>query len=145
MRENTARRGFSLIELLIVIIIIGVLSAISVSLLSGSVRRAKRSEAIATLGAIRAAERQYYSENNSYTNASGSGGFFPMNRYLSRESANGRYYRPECYSATISSPIAYNISCNSQRFRPLGCFGIRCEDYTNITMNESGFITTNEF
>lgn len=52
-RKNTGVKGFSLVELMIVIVIIGVLAAIAVPVYSNNVIMAKRSEADAGLGSIR--------------------------------------------------------------------------------------------
>ena len=46
-------KGFSLVELMIVIVIIGVLAAIAVPIYSNNVQKAKRCEADAALGSIR--------------------------------------------------------------------------------------------
>jgi len=55
--------GFSLVELMIVIVIIGVLAAIAVPIYSSSVQKAKRSEADAALGSIRKELQAYYGEH----------------------------------------------------------------------------------
>ena len=60
------RRGFTLIELIIVIIIIGVLASIAAPMMQAITLKAKNSEAIAALGAIRTAVKEYRVEYGAY-------------------------------------------------------------------------------
>lgn len=53
------RKGFSLIELLIVIAIIGILVGVGVPLYKSSIRKANEAAAVSTLSAIRIAEAKY--------------------------------------------------------------------------------------
>ncbi|MBT7093621.1 MAG: prepilin-type N-terminal cleavage/methylation domain-containing protein, partial [Bacteroidetes bacterium] len=62
MKRNS---GFSLVELMIVIVIIGVLAAVAVPIYSNNVMKAKMSEADAALGSIRTQLRVYYGENGT--------------------------------------------------------------------------------
>lgn len=55
--------GFSLAELMIVIVIIGVLAAIAVPIYSSNVQRAKQAEADVALGTIRKELQAYYGEH----------------------------------------------------------------------------------
>ena len=56
------RKGFTLIELMVVILIVGILAAASIPLMRGRVDSAKWSEANATAGTIRSAVRVYFAE-----------------------------------------------------------------------------------
>jgi len=57
-----SRKGFTMIELMVVIIIVGILAAVAVPLMRGNVDQAKWSEAAAAAGAIRSANRAYFAE-----------------------------------------------------------------------------------
>ncbi|MBL7151162.1 MAG: prepilin-type N-terminal cleavage/methylation domain-containing protein [Candidatus Omnitrophica bacterium] len=60
------RKGFTLLELLIVIIIIGLLASIGIVQYGRAVANAKNAEAKMTLGEMRKAAMGYYSLNASY-------------------------------------------------------------------------------
>ena len=65
-QQNKSILGFSLIELLVVISIIGVLSAVLVANFMGMRERARDAQKIQDLGAIKNALRLYYNDNQSY-------------------------------------------------------------------------------
>lgn len=58
--------GFSLVELMIVVAIIGVISSIALPNMQMHARRAKRSEAFVNLAGIFTAQKVYYTEQGSY-------------------------------------------------------------------------------
>ena len=60
------RKGFTLVELAVVIVIIGVLAAFGVPRFLKSVERSKASEAFAYLSAIRASQERYVSKEGVY-------------------------------------------------------------------------------
>ncbi|MBI3312390.1 MAG: prepilin-type N-terminal cleavage/methylation domain-containing protein [Candidatus Omnitrophica bacterium] len=61
------QKGFTLLELLMVVIIIGVLAAIAVPQYLKTREKARMSEALSVLGQIRSAEARYYAERSTYT------------------------------------------------------------------------------
>ena len=58
--------GFTLIEVLLVVAILGILAAIAVPMYLGQRTKAMQSEATANLQALRLLEEQYYAENACY-------------------------------------------------------------------------------
>lgn len=87
-------KGFTLVELVIVILIIAILAAVSVPIYKSYVRRSMASEGRALVGAVANAERIYFSSNSSFFAVS-SAGFDStldidarMNRYFTQFSVS---------------------------------------------------------
>ncbi len=64
---NESRRGFTLVELAVVIVIIGVLAAFGVPQFLKSVERSKAAEAFNYLAAVRSAQERYVAMDGVYT------------------------------------------------------------------------------
>lgn len=62
-----ARRGFTVVELMFVVAVLGVLSAVAILKFNGYVMDSKRTEAYFGLASVRGAERLYYLNENRYT------------------------------------------------------------------------------
>ncbi len=71
------RAAFTLIEMMIVVAIIGILSAIAVPLLSTYQLRSKSTEAKTNLSAIRVVEEAHFSENGEYLAANAEPALIP--------------------------------------------------------------------
>jgi len=65
--RTSSEKGFTLIELMIVVAIIGILAAIAIPNFMNYQCKAKQSEAKVNLGNIRTAEEAYYAEYDNYT------------------------------------------------------------------------------
>jgi prepilin-type N-terminal cleavage/methylation domain-containing protein len=66
------RKGFSLIEMLVAIVVIGVLTAIALPVYSKYVARSRQADAKVQLVAIRQAQEIYKFQYGTYTSATGS-------------------------------------------------------------------------
>ncbi len=63
---NKKEKGFTLIELMIVVAIIGILAAIAIPQFSAFKQKAQNAKAISDLGSITTAEEVKYNEDNTY-------------------------------------------------------------------------------
>jgi len=77
------QRGFTLVELMIVVAIIGILAAIAIPNFIKFQARSKQSEAKTNLKALFQAEKSYFSERDTFSSALNQFGFIPErgNRY----------------------------------------------------------------
>lgn len=71
---NTAQKGFTLIELMIVIAIIGILAAIALPAYQDYTKRARVGEALSLAGGAKTAVTEYYSSNNDWPATNGDAG-----------------------------------------------------------------------
>jgi type IV pilus assembly protein PilA len=66
MKRMTIKKGFTLVELAVVIVIIGVLAAFAVPRFRASVERSKAAEAFNYLSSIQAAQERYHAKQGTY-------------------------------------------------------------------------------
>ena len=109
MRIN--KSGFTLIELIIVIVIIGILASIAAPMMGGVKARAICAEAVTTLGTLRTSLRQYYVEYNAYPEELGPVYIVPSDfPGIDVYKIGGVYFGYSCYflrGDDISNPRIY--------------------------------------
>lgn len=113
--KHNVQKGFTLIELMIVVAIIGILAALAIPAYSDYTIRAKVSEAASLSGAIKAASEIYWSENQEL--ATGAAG------------TNSGY---------TSLGVASNFSGNYAESVKLGTGGVITIVITNINTSING-------
>lgn len=108
--------GFTLVEMLIVMVVIGILATVAIPMYQLVPERSKATEGDAALGAIRSAMRVYYGEHGTYVNPSFvDGGAVTAGGILSVSDTDlaGRYFSTECYTFD-GAPAAntFTIECD---------------------------------
>jgi len=111
----TDNRGFTLIELMIVVIVVGILAAVAIPMYRSNTEDAIATEAAAALGTIRSALRNYNAEHVTYVNPSfvdgasvTASGILEVNN----TDLNGRYFSSECYTFEGDTTVnSYTIKC----------------------------------
>lgn len=95
--QRASRRGFTLIEMLTVVIIVGVLATLAVYGVRRYILSSKTSEAISMMASIKSAEEAFKGETFVYLNVSGDfgdGSFYPSNQATHPASKYGKMSWP---------------------------------------------------
>lgn len=107
-----SQNGFTLIELMIVVAIIGILSAIALPAYNNYVARGKITEAHSLLADYRIKLEQYYQDNRNYGTAGGNcGPTLPTSKYFAFSCLAGN--PAQTYTATASSQVGQGLGNNA--------------------------------
>ena len=104
--EMSYKKGFTLVELMVVILIVGILAAVAIPLMQGRIDKAKWSEANAAAGTIRTAVRAYAAETSVGTAQTLCVGKTcddsDVQAALGFDTTDldGTYFEPDCYEIT---------------------------------------------
>lgn len=120
-------KGFTLIELMVTVAILGIIAAIAVPAYSHYVVRSKLSEVGAALSDARLRQEQYYADNRNYGTATGACGAVP---------ANGQYFTIACLVGATNQ--TYTITATSMAGAGLGAAG----DYVYTITGDGAKATT---
>ncbi|HNS48762.1 MAG TPA: prepilin-type N-terminal cleavage/methylation domain-containing protein [bacterium] len=108
MKKNCRnQKGFTMIELMIVVIIVAILAAAAVPLYRANIRRAIKAEAEATLGSIRTAERIYKAQHDTYTDATSA----EVESMLGVQVLDPQYFDADCYQVVNATATAFEAQC----------------------------------
>lgn len=66
IRSSAHERGFTLIELMIVVVIVGILGAVAIPYYGNYVTRARLADAYSGLGTVQTAAEEFWSNNHTY-------------------------------------------------------------------------------
>jgi type IV pilus assembly protein PilA len=127
--NRQVRKGFTLVELAVVIVIIGVLAAFGVPRFLKSVERSKAAEAFAYLSAVRASQERFHAQNGTYaTNLTN----------LDIMNSTPKYFSVGSVQPGSTGSLQDSWSLTMTRTGPSAGYGA----YT-VTFTEEGFDTTN--
>jgi type IV pilus assembly protein PilA len=113
---NDMRRGFTLIELMIAVAIVGILSAIAIPNFAKFQARSKQTEARVNLKAMFTAQKAFAAERDRFSNLVSEIGFAPErnNRYAY---FTGQAGTKETRSAALAVPLPDNTAVEFDSFR----------------------------
>ena len=126
--EVGTRKGFTLVELAVVIVIIGVLAAFGVPRFLKSVERSKAAEAFQYLAAVRAAEERYIAKEGVYTSDA---------TQLDITQQNPKYFTVTSFTQTADSTGNPSWTMTLTRIEGSSSYGA----YT-VIFNQDGYSTS---
>ena len=116
------KTGFTLIELMVVILIVGILASVAIPIMRGRIDQAKWSEANASAGSIRTAVRAYIAEKGPTYDYSGLIGTLDTQSIyqalgFSSNDLDGKYFNQGDYQVTSVSadPPTCGVSVTSTK------------------------------
>jgi len=108
--------GFSLVELMIVIVIIGVLAGAAVPIYQHNMEVAKRAEAVAGIGTIRKQLRMHYGSAASYPISDKYRKVIGQDwNDIKSGELTGKYFKDNNYRYRSYDGIEYRIKCNKNK------------------------------
>ena len=126
------RKGFTLVELMVVILIVAILAAIAIPIMRGRIDAAKWSEGKAIMGTIATAIRAYIAEKNE--NLANFDDITAAVLGFAPGDLSGTYFNDADFSWTGS----YDVATNTLQFNIVAQAGTGISSPTSVTLDETG-------
>ncbi len=125
------RNGFTLIELMIVVAVVGILTTIALPSYNSYIARGKITDAVASLADYRVKMEQYFQDNRNYGTADADCPVVVV---------GSKYFTYTCLVGTATPTVAYIATITSIA----GSLGSATGDYT-YTINQANVKSTTKF
>jgi len=109
----TNRKGFTLIELMVVIFIVGILAAVAIPIMRGRIDSAKWSEAKAAMGSIRTAARAFCAEKGPTYGAANYAATTLTELGFTNADLDGKYFSHAAYAFAFTDYDTYTVTCTA--------------------------------
>lgn len=133
MLREMRKHAFTMVELLIVLVIVGILAAVATPLYLANTRRAKMSEAVGAMGLIRQALRDYNIKTGDYLNSVDSGDIgLPPPDGVDVDLGTVQYFSEQAYTvvagggagtSSLFDPVAQDFLIQAD-----GALALDCQD-----------------
>ncbi len=131
------RKGFTLIELMVVVLIVSILAAVIIPILRGRIDAAKWSEGKAMMGTIATGIRSYHAEHGPTGQLPTANNFQQIGIDTAHNDLQGRYFAQADFQFSVSSmdPLTFTITCTP------GTMSDHPEFPASRTLNQAGIFS----
>lgn len=112
-RRHDRQRGFTLVELVIVMVVAAILAAIAIPMYMNQVRESRRTDARSALLDLAGREERYFATNNAYTSDSTQLGYTSAGDTWPQTVGSSGYYQigtPTVTAGAAGTPPTYSIT-----------------------------------